>query len=230
MTDLAATQQRPLPSGEQPIYATNAWWIFAGICFIYLFFNWYLQSQVLTDEFYHYSLEGRVGADKLAAFLDGQHRMRFFSYLLVPVSLLVRMTLVSFCLLTGLLLTSRKLPFRDLFRIVLFAESAFAASTLLKLLLLAFSRNIDSVSQFESFAPLSLFSLVKASSVPLWLAYPLQTLDVFLLLYFGLLAAGLRYFLRLPFRNALLLVLGSYGTGLLCWMIGLAFLTVSFNP
>lgn len=232
MTDLTATEQRPLPPQGQPIYATNAWWVFAGICFIYLFFNWYLQTQVLTDEVYHYSLEGRIGAEKLGAFLDGQHRMRFFSYLLVPVSLLVRLLLVSFCLLTGLLLTSapRKLAFRDLFRIVLFAESAFAASILFKLLLLAFFHNIDSISQFESFAPLSLFSLTKASSVPLWLAYPLQTLDVFQLVYIGLLAAGLRHFLRLPFRTALMLVLGTYGTGLLCWIIGLAFLTVSFNP
>jgi hypothetical protein len=229
MNDLAATEQRPI-SPEQPIYAVNGWMVFSGICFIYLFFNWYLQTSVLTDEVYYSSLGGRISTDKLAAFLAGQHRMSMLSYLLVPLTLLVKITIVSFCLLTGLLLTSRNLPFAALLKIVLFAESAFATGTLLKLLLLAFSRNINSLGQLENFAPLSLFSFMKASSVPAWLSYPLQTIDIFQVAYLLLLTAGLRFFLKESFRNMLLLVLGSYGLGLLCCMIAFAFLSISFTP
>jgi hypothetical protein len=141
------------------VYSINGWWVFTGICVIYLFFNWWLQTQVFTDQVYYYSLGGRVSAEKLAAFLDAQHRMSFLSYVLVPVTLVIRMTLIAFCLLTGLLLTSQKLSFKAIFRIVLFAESAFAAGVLLKLLLLAFSKDIESFTQFETFAPLSLYSL-----------------------------------------------------------------------
>lgn len=230
MTDLAARQQQRTSSNEQPIYAINSWLVFSGICFIYLFYNWYLQTQVLTDEVYYNSLGGRVGAEKLGAFLSIQHSMGFLSYLMVPLILLLKMTLVSFCLLTGLLLTSRKLPFAILFKIVVFAEAAFAVSTLLKLLLLAFSTPMDNLAQFQVFAPLSLFSLVKASAVPLWLVMPLQTLDLFLVIYCLLLAAGLRFFLGKSFRDNLLLVLGSYGLGLFCWLVILVFITISFNP
>jgi hypothetical protein len=230
MTDLAATEHRSGTSGEQPLYALSDWWVFTGICFIYLFFNWWLQTEVFTDQVYSYSLGGQIGADKLSAFLDSQHRMSLLGYLLIPVALLLKIMLVSFCVLTGLLLTARKLPFRTLFKIVLFAESAFAASTLLRLLLLTLSHNIESLSEFQAFAPLSLFSFFKASSVPAWLYYPLQTLDLFQVAYCLLLAAGLRFFLRLPFAPMLRLVLLSYGLGLLCCMIGAAFLVISFHP
>jgi len=230
MTDLAATEQSSGTSAEQPLYALNGWWVFSGICFIYLFFNWWLQTEVLTDQVYYYSLAGQISTDKLSAYLDAQHRMSFLSYLMVPVALLFKMTLVSFCLLTGLLLTAQKLPFQTLFKIALFAESAFAASTLLRLLLLTFSHSIESLAQFQTFAPLSLFSLFRASSVPDWLNYPLQTLDLFQVAYVLLLAAGLRFFLRQPFGKSLRLVIASYGLGLLCTMIGAAFLVISSHP
>src|ERR1700754_5284838 len=138
MTDLAAAQQKNSLPGAS-LYATNVWFVFGFFCFIYLFFNWYLQTQVLTDQVYIYTLQGQVNPDKLAAFLAGQHKMVFLSYLMVPFTILLKMILVTLCLLTGLLLTSQKLPIRTIFKIVLFAESAFVAGGLLRLLFLGFS-------------------------------------------------------------------------------------------
>jgi len=229
MTELAATEQKNDLSGLS-LYATNAWMVFGSFCFIYLFFNWYLQSEVLTDKVYTYTLAGQVNPDKLAAFLEGQHRMVVVSYLMVPVAILLKMTLVTLCLLAGLVLTSRKLPLRQIFRIVLFAESAFVAGTLIRLLLLAFSHKVETLGQYMSFAPLSLYSLFPVAAVPNWMAYPLQTLDIFQVGYFLLLATGLQYYLRQPFKEMLVFVLGSYGLGLFCCMIGFAFISITFNP
>jgi hypothetical protein len=230
MTDLAATGNNTGLSSGVSIYTTNIWLVVGVTCFVYLFFNWYLQTQILTDQVYTYSLGRQVNPDKLAAFLQGQHRMVLVSYLVVPLTLLVKVSLVSLCLLTGLLLTSLKLPFRTLMRIALFAESAFVTGTLLRLLILAFSRNVESLGQYMSFAPLSLYSLFQPSSVPNWLTYPLQTLDIFQAGYVLLLAAGLHYYIGQPFRKMLGLVLMSYGLGLACCMIGFAFISISFNP
>jgi hypothetical protein len=230
MTDLAATGNDNGLSSGVSIYTTNIWLVTGITCLVYLFFNWYLQTQILTDQVYTYSLGRQVNPDKLAAFLQGQHRMVLVSYLVVPLTLLVKVSLVSLCLLTGLLLTSLKLPFSTLMRIVLFAESAFVTGTLLRLLILAFSRNVESLGQYMSFAPLSLYSLFQPSSVPNWLTYPLQTLDIFQAGYVLLLAAGLRYYIGQPFRKMLGLVLMSYGLGLACCMIGFAFISISFNP
>ena len=229
MTELAVTEPKKGFSGVS-LYATNAWMVFGGFCFIYLFFNWYLQSEVLTDKVYTYTLAGQVNPDKLAAFLEGQHRMVVLSYLMVPVALLLKMTLVTICLFTGLLLTSQQFSWRQLFRIVLFAESAFVAGTLFRLLLLAFSHRVESLGQYMSFAPLSLYSLFPVTAVPNWMTYPLQTLDIFQAGYILLLATGLQYYMRQPFKKMLVFVLGSYGLGLFCCMIGFAFISISFNP
>lgn len=227
MNDLAAAKQKTISPPSKPIYETNAWYVFGGVCFIYLFFNWYLQTAVLTDEVYFNSLSGRITNEKLISLVAGKHKFGFFSYIVVPSILLIKMSLVAFCIYAGLLLTSRTLSFKKVFKIVLFAETAFCASALLKLLLLAFSKEITNLNQLSGFAPLSLFSLFKAHSVPVWLEYPLQTIDVFQVAYFLMLAAGLHYFCREPFKRMLLLVLASYGLGLLCCMIGMGFIVVS---
>ncbi len=229
MTDLAASGQK-VTAPSTSVYSINGWFVVGLICFVYVFFNWYLQTQVLTDQLYTYSLGRFVNPDKLSAFLEGQHRMFFLSYLMLFVNLGIRMLLVSTCLLAGLLLTSQKLPFRTLYRIVLFAESAFVAGVLFRLLVLAFSRDMNSLGHYLHFAPLSLYSFFPPDSVPVWLIYPLQTLDLFQAGYIFLLAAGIQHFMGKPLKKSLKLVLGSYGIGLLCWMIAVAFVTVSLNP
>ncbi len=229
MNDLVAVEHQPsVPRAS--VYSTNAWMVFGIVCFVYLFFNWYLQSQVLTDQVYTYSLGGQVNPDKLMAYLHGQHRVALLSYVLIPVALLFKMTLITLCLLAGLLLTSQHLSFSKIFRVVLFAESAFVAGTLFRLLLLAFSHNIESLGEFMSFAPLSLFSLFHAASVPNWLIYPLQTLDVFQALYVYFLARGLQFYLGRTTKESLEQVVGSYGVGLFTCMIFFAFISITFNP
>jgi hypothetical protein len=229
MHDLAAAEHRRMSSGTS-LYSTNPWLVFGLYCLVYLFFNWYLQKHVLTDDVYTYSLGAAVNPEKLAAFLKGQHRMEFLSYVFVPLMIVIKMLLVSFCLMAGLLLTAQKLSFSTIFKIVLFAESAFCASTLFRLLVLAFSHTIDSLGQYMAFAPLSLFSLFRPTSVPNWMLYPLQTLDVFQVIYVFFLARGLQYFLRRPFKASLEQVVGSYGLGLFTAMIFFAFLSITFNP
>ena len=229
MNDLAVAKQRSVSSGTS-LYSTNPWLVFGICCFVYLFFNWYLQKHVLTDQVYTYSLGGAVNPDKLSVFLQGQHRMEFLSYILIPATIFIKMTLVAFCLMAGLLLTSQKLPFSKIFRIVLFAESAFVASTLFRLLLLAFSHTIESLGQYMAFAPLSLFSFFNPGSVPNWMVYPLQTVDVFQALYVYFLAKGLQFYMKRPLRDSLEQVLGSYGVGLITCMILFAFISITFNP
>jgi hypothetical protein len=131
--------------------------------------------------------------------------------------------------MTGLLVTGNKVSFKILFKIALFAESAFVAAALVRLVLLAFFHTIDRLEDWQAFAPLSLYSLLKTSSVASWLVYPLQTLNLFELAYMGLLAAGLHYYLQQPFSKMLPLSAGAYGVGLLCWMIFMVFLNLNLG-
>lgn len=211
-------------------HTPNPWLVFGGSCFIYLFFNWYLQTRVLTDQVYTFTFGNQVNPDKLNAFLDGQHRSAVLGYLFVPLIMLTKMSLVSLCLYAGLVLTSQSLSFPRVFRIVLIAESAFVAGTLIKLLLLSFTHPVESLGQYLAFAPLSLFSLFPASRIPNWLVYPLQTMDLFQLIYVFLLAKGLQVHLKKNFRSSIRMVIGSYGVGLAVCIIGFAFIAAIYNP
>ena len=223
MDSVAPTKQSPTYT-SQSIYATNSWWLFACICLLSLFSTYYIQANILTDEVYYNSLADRFTADRIASVIDTQQRIRILSYLVVPAGLLLRITLACFCIYTGLQFTSYALPFRTVFKIALFAETAFVVYTLLRLFLMSFFYEINTFNELQSFAPLSVFSLLNAATVPKSLQYPLQILNLFELLYCLLLAAGLRFFLKQPFSKMIWLVLASYGLGLLCWMLCMVFL------
>lgn len=233
MTELVASAGRkrskpgPLTQLMFDVYTNNGWLMFATVCAISLLFTWFLNSEVLTDQVYYTSLSGKLKPESLIEFVQDQHKSRFLGYFLVPLMLCIKIGLVSICLLAGLSLTSRKLPFRTLCKIAVFAELAFSAGLVVKLFLLCFFREVDTLDQYTSFAPFSVYGLLNPSSVPSWLTYPLQTLDLFQVCYVLMLAVGLSYYLRKPVKQMAWLVVGSYGIGLLLCMIGFAFFKIS---
>jgi hypothetical protein len=213
----------------QSIYAVNGWWLFSGACLIYLMAAFYIQTEVLTDHVYYNSLAARFTAGKIESFIQAQHRIGMITYWTIPIGLFVKLLFSSFCIIAGLSFTSYRLPFKTVFKIALVAEAAFVCNTLLQLLLLSLFHNVNNLEDLQSFAPLSLFSIIHGPSIPGYLQYPLQTINVFEIIYCLLLAAGLHFFLKAPFKKLIALVLSSYGIGLLCWLIFFVFMSINFN-
>ena len=209
----------------QHIYDINGWFVFSGICLVYLFSSYYLQQHVLTEAVYYNSL-ANVDEHEVEEMIHMKEKAGILGYLLVPVTTSIKVLFASFCLYTGLLLTGNNAEFRKIFKVALFAEVAFVFATLIRLLLLAFFTNLHTFEEISSFAPLSLYSLF--GNAPNYLVYPLQTINLFEIGYIFLLAAGLQYFLKHPFKKMLLLVVCSYGLGLLAWMVFVGFLNVNF--
>jgi hypothetical protein len=207
----------------------NNWWVFTGITLIYLFSSYYLQTQVLTDQVYYNSLGSQYTANQVEQLIHARQQMGVLGYLLVPVTLLLKLLFTCFCLYTGLLLTAQQASFRVIFKIVLFAESAFVLATLTRLVLMAFFIDLDTFESIHLFSPLSLLSFFDASRVPAYLVYGLQTINFFEILYILLLAAGLRFFLQRSFKDMMRLVLISYIPALLCWIALMAFITISMS-
>jgi len=214
------------PSGPS-LYTIHGGWLIAAWSFIYIFSAWWIRTTVLTDDVYMNSMGTLADPIKLHTIIEFQHRFGPLIYAMVPLGLLLRAAAVAFCLLAGALLGAHKLSFGTAFKIALFAEAAFVASALLKLLLLAFSHPVTRLQDMQEFAPLSLYSILNPGSVPGWLMYPLQTLNLFEIAYWFLLAAGLRYFLGQPLGKMLILVISTYGIGLLGWITSVEFLTIN---
>jgi hypothetical protein len=208
-------------------YEINGYWIFAGICLVYLFSTYYLQTSLLTEQTYYNSLSGQMSDDKIEEMYKLKERLGTFSYFLVPLTTFIKILLPALCLHAVSILKSIDLPFRNAFKIALIAEAAFVVATLIRLLLLEFFVDIESFDQIRSFAPLSLLNLFNYSSVPPYLVYALQTINVFEIFYCILLATGLSNMLRKKFKPMIILAVSGYGIGLFFWVVLISFLGVA---
>jgi len=226
MNHLTIEERPSVPSGSS-LYTIHGGWLIVAWSFIYMFSAWWIRTSVLTDEVYLNSVGAHADQARVYSLIELQHRFGPLIYSMVPVGLLLRAAAVAFCLLAGALLGGHKLSFGTAFKISLFAESAFVAYALLKLLLLAFSHPISRLQDMQEFAPLSLYSILPPGGAPRWLMYPLQTLNLFEIAYWFLLAAGLRYFLGQPLGKMLALVISTYGIALLGWITSVEFLTIN---
>lgn len=225
MNFLTLSKTRPAGPGQH-IYDINGWLVFAGICLVYFFSSFYLQQFVLTDSVYYNSMPG-LDEHEIEEAIHLKESAGIFAYVMVPVTTAIKILFAAFCVYTGLLLTGNSVQFKKIFRIALFAEFAFVIATLIRLIILAFFTDMDNFDQLRSFAPLSLYSLI--GSAPAYLTYPLQTINLFEVLYVFLLAAGLQYFLQRPLKKMLLLAICSYGLGLIAWMVFMGFISVNFS-
>lgn len=214
---------------RQPVLGFNGWWIFGGICAVYLFSSYYLQTEVLTDQVYYNSLGSEHTSDQVEHLIDDRRTMGIMGYILVPVVLMAKVLFTFFCLYTGLIFTRHQVSFKALFKIVLFAESAFVLATLTRLVLMAFFVDLETFDSIRFFSPLSLLNFFNPADVPNYLVYPLQTISIFEVLYIILLAVGLQYYLGRRFKEMLGLVLISYGPGILSWMALIAFISMSLS-
>lgn len=228
MDNLTLEKAKPFESQEYiNKYDSNSLMIFAVICLVYLFSAYYLQSYILTEHIYYNSFGGQVAEGKIEKVYDFRDQLGVLTYFLIPVTTVLKILLPSICLYTGSKFKNYWLTFKDAFKVALLAEFSFAIATITRLIVLVFSADTDRFDQIHFFAPLSLFDLFKASAVPSYLVYPLQTVNIFEIIYIVLLTRGLCYFLEQRFKPMILLVLSSYGLGLLCWEIFISFLSAT---
>ena len=75
--------------------------------------------------------------------------------------------------------------------------------------------------------PLSLMRFFDPSTIEPWLIYPLNTMNIFEVLYFLMLSSLMAEAIQIKFRKAFDLVFVSYGSGLLLLMVVQMFLILN---
>ena len=114
MNLLTLGKSRPVSQGQH-IYDFNSWFVFSGICLVYLFSSYYLQQHVLTEQVYYNSLS-TVDEHEVEEMIHLKERAGLLGYLLVPVTTTVKILFASFCIYTGLLLTGNNAAFKKIFK------------------------------------------------------------------------------------------------------------------
>lgn len=198
--------------------------VLVGICIAFL-----TNTYVLTDDAYYYYFQNQIGDDKIEDILNLRHDWLWLGYLVIPIIYLVKITVVSFCIMTSIFLWGYSIRFQTLFTVCLKAEFIYLIPPTIIFVYFGVINHDSSLKELENFYPLALINFFDIEEIPSWFKYPLSLINIFELLYVIILSIGLSQELSKPFAHSLKLVVVGYGSGLVLWILTVLFITVSFS-
>ena len=191
-----------------------------------LFLVYLTDRYILTFNFYAISagdssVFGDVG-------VSVYKKVERFVYLFSAGYLLLKILAIAAILRTALYLNNASLPFGKVFLTVTAAEYIFLIPAVIKIYWFHHYYPQGNLSVWHRFYPLSAMSFL--SDVPADWIYPLQTLNVFEVIYWFLLAFGLSRTSGLTFDRSIRLVVTSYLPVLFIWVTVAVFSSLLLFP
>lgn len=165
-----------------------------------------------------------------------QEKWQWVSYIIVPILLLLKITVISSVLYVGTFFYSKvKVSFKQLFNVVVKAEFVFLGVGVLKIVWFYFFQTNYTLEDLQYFYPLSALNIIGYKGLETWFVYPFQVLNLFELAYWLILA----YFIGKltytekdkgrPMDLGLKIVASSYGSALLLWVLVVMFFTLNYS-
>ena len=205
---------------------TVVWRCFVVLSLIYLLPTLILDLVLITEvDYYNYFL-GKLSGEQVTALLAYLKKWRWLSYLSIVVVLFLKTLIVGAILWLAVFMTDRKLKFSTLWKVAILAQFVFALKSYVLLFQAMFSSDFD-LEKLQSFTPLSLASLFDLKALETYLAFLFQSLNIFEVAYWFILAYLLSREINRSYSRSLQVVMGSYGPAFLLWLCTVIFLLVS---
>jgi hypothetical protein len=181
---------------------------------------------ILTVNFYERNGQPVSGIPDMESLV--YDRIKSVIYLYAVIYLLVKVAVISIILATGLYFFDTEVSFSKLLRIVILCEFIFLIPAAAKIFWFWQTRQIVDLITWQNFYFLSA-AMLTPDVKPAFLL-PLQTLNVFEVAYWYLLATGIANITSLRFDKALRVVCLSYIPALFIWVIFVVYCTVVYFP
>ena len=208
-------------------FDTSAWWYFVLLC-VGSLLAMYVQSElILTDEVYYNTLGEQLTIERIKEVLDAQRKYVWIGYVLVPLMIVIQAFLITLCLNVGVILLDWKITFRKMYGMVIKSSIIFLLYKLVIIFVLLMV-DLDKVEDMMKADKFSLLSLMGQNSVPKWMYYPFQTVNVFEIIFIVLLGYGISY-LKDEKKPEIGFVLSTYGVGLLFWVLFVVFIMINIG-
>ena len=167
------------------------------------------------------------------SYMESQKKWWWVSYVITPIMIGIKVLLVAFCLNFVKIISEKleQVKFRDILTVVLMAEFVFVIAGFYKFFNFYLIDTDYTLETLQTYYPLSLINYKEAISTEKWLAYPLQLVNVFELMYWGVLAWGIWQLAdkKISYQRSLGYVALTYGIGLLFWVGVVCFLILSVS-
>jgi|SRR5690606_29278028 len=189
-----------------------------------------LASKVLgLEELFFNSLAGYVSHDQIMEILKSQQRWWWLGYITMPFLILIKVATIAAILDAGCFFFDREIKYGKLFSILIKAEFVFLLVIVFKTLWFYVFQQDYTLEDIQYFYPLSALNIVGYEGVKPWFIYPLQVLNVFEIIYWGILAYLLGKELNISTGKGMGIVASSYGVGLVIWVVAVMFFTLNMS-
>jgi len=204
---------------RESLYETDKRLAFILLClltFLVLFAKkTFVESETAVFEF----LQDRPEGSFLQIFTAVQ-------YLTIPVVYLWKFTVISFVIWIGCFMFGYKVTYGNCWSVALVSEFVFIIPEIIKIGWFMLIDTDPAYNAVLNFYPLAMINLFDAELLPKRYIYPLKALNLFELIYWGLLILGVHAFAKKKKSIAALIVISSYVLLFLVWLV---FYTIVYN-
>lgn len=187
----------------------------------------YIDGILLTEDVLYFHLAEQYSNTRIEQMLEFRGRWLWLTYLIAPIITFFKILIPASLVYLGLYLSNLRYSFSDVFKACVIAEFVLLLPILFKILWFEFVEPSFTLEEFNSFYPLSLYSLFDSSLLEKWFHYPFKALNVFEIGYWFALAGSLALVLSLDFSQMFRVVISYYGAYFICWILFVVFISLS---
>ncbi|MBB6273147.1 hypothetical protein HDF26_003607 [Pedobacter cryoconitis] len=167
---------------------------------------------------------------RIEEMFEFQHKYIWLGYLFIPIWLLIKTFVVNLTLQIGIVIQGYKLKLSQTFKIALMAEFVFLLPQIIKLIWFLMIQKTYTLTDLQHFYPLSILNLFNPNNLSTMLLYPFQIFNIFEVLYWIILAGGIKQELNKDIDQGIKVIFSGYIPALLLWLLVMTFITVSIAP
>ncbi len=199
-----------------------------GIVLADLILIWLSKSVLINEIVFYNTYSEQLTYDRSLRLFDDLNRISWISYAFTPIMLLIKFSLVSLVLYTGIVFYNlqEKVSLGSVFKIVIASEIIFVGAGILKFLWFYLFAGNYNLNDLGFFYPLSLINFFKIAEVSRVWIFPLQTVNLFHLVYIISISYGLSRICNINRTDSDKIVLLSYLPALVLWVALIMFLSI----
>ncbi|GHT76184.1 hypothetical protein FACS189463_0750 [Bacteroidia bacterium] len=203
---------------------------FWSLCLLYVVFAFLNKQFLLTEQLYYSSLGEQFTTEQIQRILTYQNAgwKQLIVYAAIPLIIIIRVLYTSFCLQIGNLINETRWKYKSLYNLSLKADIAFCFSAIANFYYYVMSGNYQTTADL-SVNCASLLKWVGKESIPDWLIFAFNSINIFELMYVILLVLFIKSCFSLSFWKSLVFVVLTYFIGNYLYVVGLTFLYLNFS-
>lgn len=208
--------------------AIKGWKLFSGVVMLNLLILLLSQAALINEIVFFNTYSEQLTYDRAMEVFSKMKSLAWVSYIITPVLMLLKFSAISVLLYIGVFFSDlhKEITLGKIFKVVIISELVFIAASITKLLWFIFFAGNYTLDDISFFYPLSLINLFNRAEVATYWIYPLQTVNIFQILYVLILALGLSRVSSLKKEVADRVVLGTYVPAIAIWIALIMFLSI----